>query len=146
MSNDEDKNDKAKDTSITFPNTGNRIVTKKRPPVAIEVLTEQKIQPKFFPNLETRNWKPGTDMYTTSRYASKETVRLAQKMASQKKERFLNRNKKTIQEMTEIARTNGDEHIHIIMEKKGKPATISEIQVNERTGWKWEKTKQRCEK
>ncbi|MFH1260963.1 MAG: hypothetical protein ABIJ10_07265 [Candidatus Micrarchaeota archaeon] len=40
---DNDKNEtstKSKDASIAFPNTGNRIVIKKRPPIAIEVSTE----------------------------------------------------------------------------------------------------------
>ncbi|MBU0591441.1 hypothetical protein KKF81_01205 [Candidatus Micrarchaeota archaeon] len=85
-------------------------------------------------------------MYTTSRYASKETIRFAQLMAERKKERFLNRNKKTINEMVEIARTSGDEHIYIIRERKGIPSTISEILINSNGGWRWDKTKISCEK
>jgi rRNA maturation protein Rpf1 len=76
-------------------------------------------------------------MFTTSRYASVETKKLARRLAEEKNGLFLSRGKKTIEELVEFARKRGEELIAIIEEEGGKPAKISRISVSETGKWSW---------
>lgn len=76
-------------------------------------------------------------MFTTSRYASKETRTLGRKMAGEKGERFLARGKKTVAQLVSAARRLGEKRIFVVEEKDGKPAGVAAIEVSETGGWKW---------
>lgn len=76
-------------------------------------------------------------MFTTSRYASPKTRGLARSMAAEAGEPFLSRGKHTVEQLAEIARRKGEEHISVIEESKGEPATIALIEVSETGKWKW---------
>lgn len=76
-------------------------------------------------------------MFTTSRYASAETRGLAQKLALERGELFLSRGKRTVAEIAEFARKNGEALVSIVEEDNGKPARICRIKVDELGGWAW---------
>ena len=76
-------------------------------------------------------------MFTTSRYASIETRKLAKKQSAVDGERYKSRGKKTVQELVLLARRLGEERICIIGEKGKKPASISSLEVLAHGGWKW---------
>jgi len=76
-------------------------------------------------------------MFTTSRYASPKARELARRMAVEAGEIFMSRGKHTIDQLAEMARRKGEEHISIIEESKGEPATIALIEVSETGKWRW---------
>ncbi|MFN7991153.1 MAG: hypothetical protein U0R44_03260 [Candidatus Micrarchaeia archaeon] len=76
-------------------------------------------------------------MFTTSRYASQETRKLAMEMAKGCSERYIARGKKTVEDLAGFARRNGESAINIIEEKQGKPASIAVISVDELGRWRW---------
>lgn len=76
-------------------------------------------------------------MFTTSRYASESTRKLAQQMAKKDNEIFISRGKHTIAQLAEIARRKGEEHISIIEEQGKKPAVLVTITIMETGEWKW---------
>ncbi len=76
-------------------------------------------------------------LLTTSRYASDETRRAARALAASSGSRFVARGKKTIAELAEFARRNGDATIGVLEERGGKPAFISSMEVLGRGGWRW---------
>jgi len=71
-------------------------------------------------------------MYSTSRYASRETRQQAKTLGE-----FFSRGKKTISQLVDIARKKGHHRIGIVREKKGKPCMISVISVTELGEWSW---------
>lgn len=76
-------------------------------------------------------------MFTTSRYASADTKKLARRLAEENGGLFLSRGKKTIEKLVEFARKKGEDLITIIEEEGGKPAKISRISVSETGKWNW---------
>jgi rRNA maturation protein Rpf1 len=76
-------------------------------------------------------------MFTTSRYASVETRKLARKLAGEKEEIFLARGKKTVEELVDFARKKGEAVISIVEENGGKPAKVCRIIVSETGRWAW---------
>ncbi|MBI5228168.1 hypothetical protein HY988_06270 [Candidatus Micrarchaeota archaeon] len=76
-------------------------------------------------------------MITTSRYATSETRKHAKKLGTENGERYLARGKKTIRQLVEWARKNGEEFITILEEKDKQPAEILKIKVNEVGDWSW---------
>ena len=77
-------------------------------------------------------------MYTTSRYASEETRRLAREMASRAGEPYIARGKHTIDQLAALARRKGERLIHILREGG---ARIAAVEVSETGAWKWIKVK-----
>lgn len=75
-------------------------------------------------------------MYTTSRYASKDTRSLAKSMAEKCGERYVARGKKTVASLAEDARRAGDSEITIIEEKGGAASHAAVIEVDELGRWK----------
>lgn len=80
-------------------------------------------------------------MFTTSRYASVETRKLARKLAGKNKDSYVSRGKHTIAELAAIARKKGERNIVIIEERGGKAALIATVEVNEKGEWKWAEEK-----
>ncbi|MEM5814797.1 MAG: hypothetical protein QXD77_03190 [Candidatus Aenigmatarchaeota archaeon] len=76
-------------------------------------------------------------MFTTSRYASKETRAVARRIAEDKGERFFARGKKTIAQLVLVTRRLGEKNIFIVEECKKKPGAVALIEVSETGGWKW---------
>lgn len=76
-------------------------------------------------------------MYTTSRYASKDTRALAAAMAGGCGERYVARGKKTIEGLARDARKSGDATVSIIEERKGAAACIAVIAVDELGRWRF---------
>ncbi len=76
-------------------------------------------------------------MFTTSRYASEKSRKLALELAKEKKELFICRGKHTIAALVEIARKKGEKRISIVEEEKGMPKKIAHITVFELGDWKW---------
>lgn len=76
-------------------------------------------------------------MFTTSRYASRETRRFASTMAEEKGERYAARGKRTIADLAADARKRGEAEITVVEERGGKPAVLSRISVDELGRWKW---------
>jgi rRNA maturation protein Rpf1 len=58
-------------------------------------------------------------------------------MAQKNKEVYVARGKKTIDELAQLARKNGEAGITIIEEQKNKAAHIAVIQVDELGRWTW---------
>ena len=71
-------------------------------------------------------------MYSTSRYASRETRQHAKKLGE-----FFSRGKRTISQLVDIARKKGHHSIGILRERKGRPSSISVITVTELGEWGW---------
>lgn len=71
-------------------------------------------------------------LVTTSKHASLELKKSALAFSIEKKSKYLNRGKKTIEEIVSIARNSGHDKIAIIKEK-GK---IDYMHISSRT-WKW---------
>ncbi len=67
-----------------------------------------------------------------------ETRKKARKLATENKERYIARGKKTIKELAEWARKNGEEIITILEEKEKKPERIVKIIVKETGQWAWQ--------
>ncbi|MBU0527033.1 MAG: hypothetical protein ABH983_06245 [Candidatus Micrarchaeota archaeon] len=76
-------------------------------------------------------------MFTTSRYASEKSRKLAHRLAKEKKELFICRGKHTIAALVEIARKKGEKKISIVEEEKGTPKKIAVISVSELGNWEW---------
>jgi len=76
-------------------------------------------------------------MFTTSRYASADTRKLAKKMAKENSEQYISRGKRTIAGLAQLARREGEENIHMIEEEDDKPALLVTISVKETGEWKW---------
>jgi rRNA maturation protein Rpf1 len=74
-------------------------------------------------------------MFTTSRYASVETKKLARTLAKENDELFLSRGKRTIEELVEFARKRGEAQISVV--EDGNPAKVCRITVSETGKWKW---------
>ncbi|MFH1393455.1 MAG: hypothetical protein ABII71_02465 [Candidatus Micrarchaeota archaeon] len=81
-------------------------------------------------------------MYTTSRYASLETRRLARRLSGDNGEIYLSRGKKTVRDLVLLARRRGEESISIIGEKGKIPSTLSRLEVLGTGGWKWKGKKE----
>jgi rRNA maturation protein Rpf1 len=77
-------------------------------------------------------------MYTTSRYASKDTRALAGAMARDCGERYVARGKKTIAGLAIDARRLGEATISILEERKGAAGRISVIAVDELGRWRFQ--------
>jgi rRNA maturation protein Rpf1 len=78
-------------------------------------------------------------MFTTSRYASNETKILAKAMAQEAGAGYIARGKKTVDSLAQEARRQGDAEICIIEERKGRPAKVARITVDEAGKWSWSK-------
>lgn len=76
-------------------------------------------------------------MYTTTRYSSVKTRKMAEKLAKRDKQLYSSRGKKTIEELVLFARRKGEEVVNIIGEKNKEPVTISCLDVLEKGGWRW---------
>lgn len=76
-------------------------------------------------------------MYTTSRYASEGTRKLARKMAAGAGEPYIARGKHTIAQLAGIARKRGERLISILRESQGKASGIAVIELDETGSWKW---------
>ena len=76
-------------------------------------------------------------MFTTSRYASAKTRKLAARTAADADEPFVARGKHTVVQLVEIARRRGEEHISIIEESRGEPVATALIEVSETGKWRW---------
>lgn len=76
-------------------------------------------------------------MFTTSRYASADTRRVALKLARENDGLFVSRGKRTIAGLADMARKKGEESISIIEEENGIPCRISSIRVSELGNWEW---------
>ncbi len=76
-------------------------------------------------------------MFTTSRYASRETRALARLMASESRQAYVSRGKKTIEGLSALARRNGEATISVVAESGGSAHTLAVISVDERGGWAW---------
>ncbi len=76
-------------------------------------------------------------MFTTSRYASRETRSLARKLAAEAGERYFARGKKTVSALADFARKAGEERVTIVEESSGKPARIAVLLVRELGDWSW---------
>ena len=76
-------------------------------------------------------------MYTTSRYASERTRRLARRMAAMAGEPYVSRGKHTMAELAETARRKGEGLISVIQEKDGEPSAIAQAEVSETGKWRW---------
>lgn len=70
-------------------------------------------------------------MFTTSRYAGRETRRHAQAMAAEAGEPYVARGKKTIAQLAALARRMGEERISVVEERGGKPASVAVAVVSE---------------
>jgi rRNA maturation protein Rpf1 len=66
-----------------------------------------------------------------------ETRSLARRMAAETSERYVARGKKTIEQLSELARKEGEESITVIEERGGKAALAAVIRVDERGRWSW---------
>ena len=78
-------------------------------------------------------------MITTSRYASEETRKLANRIADKLGIFYTSRGKKTIDSIVSDARKKGEHEILVVEEENGKPAHIAIIEVSELGEWKWTK-------
>jgi len=76
-------------------------------------------------------------MYTTSRYASRETREFASSLAKKESSIYLARGKKTISQIAEYARKKGEEQIFVIEEKNDRPLRMALIRVLETGAWEW---------
>jgi hypothetical protein len=76
-------------------------------------------------------------MYTTSRYSSKKTRKLAGCEAKTRDERYIARGKKTIDSLAQEARRMGEETLHIIEERKGEAALVATIMIDAAGKWRW---------
>lgn len=79
----------------------------------------------------------GISIFTTSRYASKETRALARKLAAGCGERYVARGKKTVAELAEAARRLGEMCVSVVEELKKRPARIAVMKVDELGRWSW---------
>ena len=79
----------------------------------------------------------GFELITTSRYPSGETRKKARELATENTERYLARGKKTIRQLAEWARRNGEEIITILEERNNMPDKIVKIKVSEMGKWAW---------
>jgi rRNA maturation protein Rpf1 len=78
-------------------------------------------------------------MFTTSRYAGRETRRGAQKMAAEAGEPYVARGKRTIADIAALARKTGESRVSVVEERGGKPGSVAVIIVSETGKWSWEK-------
>ena len=76
-------------------------------------------------------------MFTTSRYASRETRLLARRMAEEGRERYVARGKHTIASLAALCRKAGDAKLCVVEEKGGKPRTVATIRIKETGEWEW---------
>lgn len=76
-------------------------------------------------------------MFTTSRYADRETRREAQRMAAEAGERYVARGKKTIAQLAALARRAGEERISVLEERGGRAGRVAVILVSETGKWSW---------
>ena len=76
-------------------------------------------------------------MFTTSRYASKETRELARRLAEESGEIFISRGKRTVSQLADLARRKGEEKVNIVEEKDGEPSSIATIAIKETGEWEW---------
>lgn len=70
---------------------------------------------------------------TTSRHASLEAKKSALSFSIKKKAKYLNRGKKTVEELVSIARKQGNSKIAIFRSKK----KIDYIQIHHSENWEW---------
>ncbi len=76
-------------------------------------------------------------MFTTSRYATRETRALARLMASESSQEYVSRGKKTIEGLSALARRRGESTISVVAESGRAASILAVISVDERGGWSW---------
>ncbi|MEW6722866.1 MAG: hypothetical protein AB1324_06395 [Candidatus Micrarchaeota archaeon] len=76
-------------------------------------------------------------MYTTSRYASSATRRLAKEMAGEAGEAYVARGKKSLDSLAAQARRAGEDTIKVVEEKGGLPFRIATAGVDALGRWRW---------
>ncbi|MFH2105945.1 MAG: hypothetical protein ABII22_01685 [Candidatus Micrarchaeota archaeon] len=76
-------------------------------------------------------------MFTTSRYASKETRKFAKELAKSSDSAYASRGKKRIKSLVEFARKRGEHRICVVLERNKKPIKISFIEVKPDGKWVW---------
>lgn len=77
-------------------------------------------------------------MFTTSRYCSDETKRLAKQLSSFFNTFYIARTKKSIDELASYSRKKGEHRICIVKENKDNiPAFIESIEIDELGKWNW---------
>jgi rRNA maturation protein Rpf1 len=76
-------------------------------------------------------------MFTTSRYASKETRKFAKELAKSSDSIYTSRGKKQIDALVEFARKKGEHRICVVLEKNKKPSRINFIEVKPDGRWIW---------
>lgn len=74
-------------------------------------------------------------MWTTSRYAHKETRETARQWARLLDRPYVARGKHTIMQLAAFARRKGENRICVVEEKNNRPAVLSVITVNETGEW-----------
>lgn len=81
-------------------------------------------------------------MWTTTRYASKDTRDKAESLAHLTKSKYFARGKRTIAQLVDFARQMGFERIRIVGESSGKPSWIKFLEVLPAGNWQWLETKE----
>lgn len=76
-------------------------------------------------------------MFTTSRYATVATRRLAKSMAADAGQVYIARGKKTIDELALEARRLGDGTLAVVEEHKGAASVIARISIGPDGSWAW---------
>jgi len=79
-------------------------------------------------------------MITTSRYAPEEIRLEAKLQAGRSGEKYVARGKKTIEQIAQFARKNGDGHVFIICERRGGGSVTEKINIDPRGRWKWDES------
>ena len=78
-------------------------------------------------------------MFSTSRYSTQATRRLAGIEAKRLGQSYVARGKKTIDTLAAEARARGEETLSIIEERKGVAAIVATIRISPGGRWSWEK-------
>ena len=72
--------------------------------------------------------------YTTSRYASLATKTYTEKLAKKKNSKYINRGKKTIDDLASLIKNDS---IAVVYEKKNKPFEIRYLKIDSKGNWEW---------
>lgn len=78
-------------------------------------------------------------MYTTSRYANEATRQLARRLAAKSGQRYLSRGKRTIDDIAILARRLGEAFVYVVRQEKGKPFSVSVMEILGDGGFEWKK-------
>jgi rRNA maturation protein Rpf1 len=76
-------------------------------------------------------------MFTTSRYASVASTEFAKQLASRANSIFCARGKKTIAQLAQTCRKDGEGRLVIVMEKSDLPSVLKTIEVLPSGKWRW---------